>query len=51
MAVKNILSVFWNVKIPSRSYWVPFDVTVKLSVTAAQEPTAPQSVGGLYGIR
>ena len=39
--------MFWNVKIPSRSYWVPFDVTVKLSVTAAQEPAAPQVVGGL----
>jgi hypothetical protein len=46
--VKDTLSVFWNVKVPRRSYWVPFDVTVKLRVTAAQEPTAPQSLGGLH---
>lgn len=33
--------------IASRSNCVPFEVTVRFSVTAAQEPGAPQSVGGL----
>lgn len=43
----GLLSTFWNVKMPSRSNCVPFEVTVKFSVTAAQDPTGPQSVGGL----
>jgi hypothetical protein len=41
------ISTFWNVKIPSRSNWVPLLVTVKFKVTPAHEPGAPQSVGGL----
>lgn len=44
---KCILSVCWNVNVARRSYWVPFDVTVKFKVTAAHEPGSPQSVGGL----
>jgi len=32
---------------PNLSNWVPFEVTVKFKVIAAQEPGGPQSVGGL----
>lgn len=32
---------------PSRSNWVPLEVTVKFSVMADQVPGAPQLVGGL----
>src|ERR1700722_7918912 len=44
---KNVLSTFWNVNIPSLSYWVPLEVTVKFKLMPAQEPGVPQLVGGL----
>lgn len=35
---------------PRRSNWVPFEVTVKFRLIPAQEPTGPQSVGGLQRV-
>lgn len=42
------LSTSWNVSVPRRSYCVPLDVTVKFRLMPVQEPTVPQSVGGLW---
>jgi hypothetical protein len=44
---KDVLSVFPRVRIASRSNCTPWLVTVKFRVTAAHEPTLPQSVGGV----
>ena len=43
----DILSTLWKVNVPKRSYWVPFEVTVKFMLIPAHDPAAPHPVGTL----